>query len=193
MHARRIPVRADVTILLDKRRHASRHNSNRKCQCEPRFSHQIQPQIWSDIDFVQKTTTMKFAQPGFFAFTEIKEKVPPIIFSAERRRYFRLGKSELLDAGDVAVTKCTQFTCNLFRVFDFRTNQPEGEDKWKGCNLSPSFRQVPIVKAFAMFRAKTNRLVTDEKMNKGRWPVGPADMLSRGPGSGAASTIGHSG
>src|SRR5205823_5942532 len=134
MRGRRIPVRADVAILLDKRRHASRHNSNRKCQCEPRFSHQIQPQIWSDIDFVQKTTTMKFAQPGFLAFTEIKEKVPPIIFSAERRRYFRLGKSELLDAGDVAVTKCTQFTCDLFRVFDFRANQPEGEDKWKGCN-----------------------------------------------------------
>src|SRR5207248_9078456 len=96
-------------ILLDKRRRASRHNSNRKCQCELRFSHQIQLQIWSDIDFVQKTTTMKFAQPGFFPLAEIKEKVLPIIFSAECRRDFRLRKSELIDPGNVAVTKCAQF------------------------------------------------------------------------------------
>src|SRR5438552_10551843 len=122
MRWRRIPVRDDVAILLHKRRHASRHNSNRKCQSEPRFSHQIQPQIWSDLDFVQKTTTMKFAQPGFLAFTEIKEKVLPIIFSAERRRYFRLRKSELIDAGDVAITKSAQFICDLFCVFDFRAN-----------------------------------------------------------------------
>src|SRR5437588_12098686 len=93
MRGRRIPVRADVAILLDKRRHASRHNSNRKCQCEPRFSHQIQLQIWSDLDFVQKTTTMKFAQPSFLAFTEIKEQVLPTIFSAERRRDFRLRRA----------------------------------------------------------------------------------------------------
>ena len=65
---------------------------------------------------------MKFAQPGFLAFTEIKEKVFPIIFPAERRRYFRLGKSELIDAGDVVVTKRAQFFCDLFCVFDFRAN-----------------------------------------------------------------------
>src|SRR6476619_3465074 len=122
MRGRRITVRVDVDISLDKTRHASRHNSNRKCQFEPRFSHQIQPQIWSNIDFVQKTTTMKFTQPGFLAFTEIKEKVLPIIFPAERRRYFRSGKSELIDAGDVVVTKCAQFICDLFSVFDFRAN-----------------------------------------------------------------------
>src|SRR6266576_5835212 len=122
MRGRQIPVRTDVAILLDKRRRASRDNSNRKCQCEPRFSHQIQPQIWSNIDSVQKTTTMKFTQPGFLAFTEIKEKVLPIIFPAERRRYFRWGKSELIDAGDVVVTKRAQFICDLFCVFDFRAN-----------------------------------------------------------------------
>jgi hypothetical protein len=31
---------------------------------------------------------MKFAQPGLLAFTEIKEKVLSIIFSAKRRRDF---------------------------------------------------------------------------------------------------------
>src|SRR6267143_405674 len=117
MRGRQIPLRDDVAILLDKKRRASRHNSNRKCQCEPRFSHQIQPQIWSNIDFVQKTTTMKFTQPGFLAFTEIKEKMLPVIFSAERRRYFRLRKSELIDVGDVAITKSAQFICDLFCVF----------------------------------------------------------------------------
>src|SRR6267378_1089230 len=116
MRGRQIPLRDDVAILLDKKRRASRHNSNRKCQCEPRFSHQIQPQIWSDIDFVQKTTAMKFTQPGFLAFTEIKEKMLPIIFSAEHRRYFRLRKSELIDVGDVAITKRAQFICDLFFV-----------------------------------------------------------------------------
>src|SRR5947207_13696728 len=105
MHARRIPVRADVTILLDKRRHASRHNSNRKCQCEPRFSHQIQPQFWSDIDFVQKTMTMKFAQARFLALTEIKEKVLPIIFSAGRRRYFRSRTDEIVQIYNDVVAK----------------------------------------------------------------------------------------
>src|SRR5438309_5699769 len=108
--------------LLPNRRAASQHNSTRKCQSEPRLSHQIQPQIWSDLNFVQKTTTMKFAQPGFLAFTEIKEKVLPIIFPAERRRYFRWGKSELIEAGDVVVTKRAQFIRDLFCVFDFRAN-----------------------------------------------------------------------
>src|SRR5437764_5270368 len=96
MRARRIRVRDDVAILLDKKRRASRHNSNRKCQCEPPFSHQIQPQFWSDIDFVQKTMAMKFAQTGFLALTEIKEKVFPIIFSTERRRDFRLRRDEIV-------------------------------------------------------------------------------------------------
>src|SRR6266480_3573081 len=93
-------------------------NANENLAFHTRFNRKI----WSNIDFVQKTTTMKFTQPGFLAFTEIKEKVLPIIFPAERRRYFRLGKSELIDAGDVVVTKRAQFICDLFCVFDFRAN-----------------------------------------------------------------------
>src|SRR5438309_6930219 len=164
MRGRRIPVRADVAILLDKRRHASRHNSNRKCQSETRLSNQIQPQICSDLNFVQKTTTMKFAQPGFLAFTEINEKVLPIIFSAECRRYFRLRKSELIDAGDVAITKCAQFICDLFRVYDFRANQPKRENEWKRCSLRPGFCQIPIAIALGVLCAKTNCMVTDEEV-----------------------------
>src|SRR5438309_3596475 len=129
MRGRRIPIRADVAIPLDKTRHASRHNSNRKCQSEPRFSHQIQPQIWSNIDFVQKTTTMKFTQPGFLAFTEIKKKVLPIIFSAERRRYFRLRRDEIVQAFQVVVAELSQGVGNLLRVVDFRSNQPKRENE----------------------------------------------------------------
>src|SRR5438128_4941338 len=163
MRVRRIPVRDDGAILLDKRRRASRHNSSRKCQREPRFSHQIQPQFRGDIDFVQKTTTMKFAQPGFFPLAKIKEKVLPIIFSAERWRDLRLRKCELIDPGNVAVTKCAQFIRDLFRVFDLRANQPKGENKWKRRNLHPGFRQVPIVIVLAMLCTKMNCVVTDEE------------------------------
>src|SRR6476660_2848785 len=49
------------------------------------FSHQIQRHFQSDIDFVQQTTPMEFAQTCFLALTEIKEKMFAIIFSAELR------------------------------------------------------------------------------------------------------------
>src|SRR6266699_6445448 len=129
MHARRILVRDYAAILLDKRRRASQHNSNRKCQCEPRFSHEIQPQFWSDIDFVQKTITMKFAQARFLALTEIKEKVLPIIFSAERRRDYRLRRDEIVQIFQVVVAKLPQDIGNFVRVIDFRANQPKCENE----------------------------------------------------------------
>src|SRR6266550_153400 len=152
MRGRQIPVRTDVAILLDKRRRANRDNSNRKCHCETRF----------------------------LALTEIKEKVLPIIFSAECRRDFRLRTSKLVDAGDVAVAKCTQFICDLFPVFDFRANQPEGKDKWKGCDLRPGIRQVPIVIALTMFCAKTDRLITDEQSEHRTLACAPSPKCFRG-------------
>src|SRR6266700_4835332 len=163
MHARRILVRDYAAILLDKRRRASRHNSNRKCQCEPRFSHQIQPQFWSDIDFVQKTMTMKFAQARFLALTEIKEKVLPIIFSAGRRRYFRLRPDEIVQIFQVVVAKPAQSIGNFFRLLDFRSNQPKRENEWKMDGVFPFFSQIPKTVILMLF-LKSNRLITDEQL-----------------------------
>src|SRR5205823_11893356 len=150
-------------------------------------------QFWSDIDFVQQTTTMKFAQTRFLALTETKEKVLPIIFPAKCRRDFRLRTSELIDAGDVALTKCTQFICDLFRVFDLRTNQPDGKDKWKGCDLIPSVRQVPIVIVLTMLCAKTNCLITDEEAEHRPLPCAPSGHVVRCLGfDGSAPCLGYS-
>src|SRR5437764_9171405 len=163
MRARRIRVRDDVAILLDKKRRASRHNSNRKCPCEPRFSHQIQPQFWSDIDFVQKTMKMKFAQPGLFGLSEIKEKVLPIIFSAERRLDFRLRRDEIVQFFQVVIAKPAQSIGNFFRLLDFRSNQPKRENEWKIDGVFPFFAQIPKL-VIGMLFPKSNRLITDEQL-----------------------------
>src|SRR5207249_3917258 len=116
-------------------------HSARAPQCEPRFSHQIQPQFWSDIDFVQKTVTMKFAQTGFLALTEIKEKLLAIIFSTEFGRDFRLRQDEIVQFFQIVIAELPQLVGNFLRILDFWSNQPEGEDKRKRCDLRPGFRK----------------------------------------------------
>src|SRR5438105_13432862 len=86
----------------------------------------------------------------------------PIIFSAECRRDFRLRKREFIDASDIVFSKRAQFVCELFCVFDFRTNQPEGEDKWKGSGLRPGFGQVPIWITLAVRGPKTTCMAAEE-------------------------------
>src|SRR5438105_5848749 len=178
MRVRRIPVRDDGAILLDKRRRASRHNSNRKCQCEPRLSHQIQPQFWSDIDFVSKTMMMKFAQTRFLALTEIEEKVILIIFSAELRRNFRLCRDEVIHFFQVVIAEPPQVVGNFFRVVGFWSNQPKRENEWKIDYLFPFFAQIPKA-VVGMLLPKSNCLITDEQTEHGPLACAPSGHAVR--------------
>jgi hypothetical protein len=128
---------------------------------QPRLSHQIQPHFWSNIDFVQKTAPMKFAQTCLLAFTQIEEEMLLIIFSAELRRDIRLRRDDIVQVFQVVIADPPQGVGNLLRVLDFWSNQPKRENEWKIGDIFPFFAQIPE-SVIGILLSKSNCLITDE-------------------------------